>query len=235
MQTRDSVDMKVKQFVFREEFSFPQPRVMKELERIKKASWMRNLHRYLHSLEQDTKQIYLLTSNYEYLDVLLNWLISAVVRSNVTIENILTISMDYSTYSTLQGKGFRSVLVSPSSLFVPNFNFSAPFEKVMMLRLTLMRVISHFGFNVAMIDTDAIMLRDPQPLFDAQEGIHIVGSMGTIPKDLMAEWPMTICIGVVLIRSSERTGKLDYSQTEILLASLQMAQLQNLYNYTITG
>lgn len=208
VQPMDSVDIKVKQFVFREDFFFPQPRVMKELERIKKTSWMRNLHHYLCSLEQDTKQIYLLTSNYEYLDVLLNWLISAVVRSNVTIGNILTISMDYSTHSTLQAKGFSSVLVTPSSLFISNINFSAPFERVMMLRLSLMRVISHFGFNVAMIDTDAIMLRDPQPLFDAQEGIGIVGSMGTIPKDLMAEWPMTICIGVVLVRSSERTGKI---------------------------
>ena len=89
---------------------------------------------------------------------------------------------------------------------MPNFNFSAPFERVMMLRLSLMRIISHFGFNVAMIDTDAIMLRNPEPLFDAQEGMDIVGSMGTIPKDLMDEWPMTICIGVVLIRSSEKTG-----------------------------
>ena len=204
--TISATDNVKEQFVFREDFSFPQPRVIKNLEHIKKSSWMKNIQHYLRSLRQDTKQIYLLTSNYKYLDVLLNWLISAVVRSNVTIENILTISMDYSTHSTLQAKGFPSVLVTPSGIFTPNFNFSAPFERVMMLRLSLMRIISHFGFNVAMIDTDAIMLRNPEPLFDAQEGMDIVGSMGTIPKDLMDEWPMTICIGVVLIRSSEKTG-----------------------------
>lgn len=209
MQPRDSVGIIVEQseLVFREDFSFPQPRVTKELGHIRKTSWIRHLRHYLNSIGHDTKQIYLLTSNYQYLDVLLNWLISAVVRSNVTIQSVLTISMDYSTHSILQAKGFPSVFVAPSNLFIPNFNFSAPFERVMMLRLTLMRIISHFGFDVAMIDTDAIMLKNPQTLFDAQMGIDIIGSMGTIPEDLLSEWPMTICIGVVLVRSSEETGK----------------------------
>ena len=73
----------------------------------------------------------------------------------------------------------------------------------MMLRLTIMRIINHFGFNVAMFDTDAVMLI----IFDTLGTKDIIGSIGTIPDDLFKEWKVTICIGVVLVKSSERTGE----------------------------
>ena len=196
----------VARFQFKEGFSFPQPRVMKPLESIDGTSWMKNLQFYLGSLNDSTKQIYLLTSNSKYIDVLLNWLISAVVRSSVPIQDILVVSMDYSTHKILQIKGFHSVLISPSFLFLPNFNFTRPFEKVMMLRLTIMRIINHFGFDVAMFDTDAVMLKNPQRVFDALDSKDIIGSIGTIPSDLFKEWKVTICIGVVLVRSTDKTG-----------------------------
>ena len=195
-------------FVFRQDFSFPQPRVMKSLEEIKKGHWVENLSIYLSSFDgQAAKQLYLLTSNHKYIDVLLNWLISAVVRSKVPIHNILTISMDVTTHQTLRTRGFPSILVTPSHLFSHSANFTTPFERVMMLRLSLLRIINHFGFDVVMVDTDAIMLRNPQELLDAHSGADIVGSIGTIPEDLFMMWNVTICIGFVLVRSSERTGE----------------------------
>ena len=195
-----------KTFVFREDFSFPQPLVMRELAEIEPAPWIHSLRTFLHSLDPSMSHIYLLTSNFDYVDVLLNWLISAVVRSDIPIKTILTVSMDYATHRLLIERGFNSIFVSPSFLFLPSAEFSQPFEKVMMLRLAIMRIINHFGFNVAMFDTDAILLRDPQPLFAGQVNADIVGSVGTIPDDLFAEWKVTICIGVVLVRSTPKTG-----------------------------
>ena len=193
-----------KQFTFRNNFSFPQPKVMKPLQMIEQATWMQDLHRYLDSLK--IKQMYLLTSNIKYIDVLLNWLISAVVRNNIPIQDILILSLDQKIHNILKGKKFCSIYVPPSSLFSPKYKFSKPFEMVMMLRLSLMRIINHFGFDVAMFDTDAIMLKDPKPLFDELHSEDIVGSLGTIPDDLFAEWKVTICIGVVIVKNSEKTG-----------------------------
>lgn len=209
---RVHVDIDVEQtspFVFRQDFSFPQPRVMKSLEEIKVGSWMQHLHLYLSSFDRPAaaKQLYLLTSNHKYLDVLLNWLISAVVRSKVPIHSILTVSMDVTTHQTLRTRGFHSILITPAHLFSHSANFSVPFEHVMMLRLSLLRIINHFGFDVVMVDTDAIMLKDPQELLDAHSDADIVGSVGTIPEDLFMMWNVTICIGFVLVRSSERTGE----------------------------
>lgn len=194
-------------FIFRDDFSFPQPRVMERLAVIKSSSWMRGLHRYLRSLNEDVEYIHLLTSNFKYIDVLLNWLISAAVRNNIPTQNILIVSMDTATHKILLEKKFCSILVPPFSLFSLQSNFSKPFEKVMMLRLTLMRIINHFGFNVAMFDTDAILLRDPKHIFGRLANADIIGSVGTIPDDLFMEWGVTICIGVVLIKSSVRTGE----------------------------
>ena len=206
---------------FRGEFFLPQPRVVKGPEELERSPWMRSLHTYLRSLNDTTTtrhQIYLLTSNYKYLDVLLNWLISAVVRCNIPMQSILTLSLDYPTHTVLRTRGFSSVLVLQDDLFADqdsDLSFSSPFERVMMLRLSLMRIVNHFGFDVVMVDTDSIMLKDPQPLFDTLKGEDIVGSVGTIPNDLFAEWAVTICIGVVLVRSSERTGESRWCMEEI--------------------
>lgn len=195
-------------FVFDDNFSFPQPKVMRSLKTIQESLWMRDLRMYLDSLKLPVGQIFLLTSNIKYVDVLLNWLISACVRNNIPTQNILIISLDYNVHMILQRRKFNSILIIPNSILSPKFKFSQPFEMVMMLRLTLMRIINHFGFNVAMLDTDAIMLKDPRPLFDALPSMDIIGSLGTIPADLFAEWNVTICIGMVLVKSTERTGNI---------------------------
>ncbi len=195
-----------KRLSFQDDFHFPQPRVMAPLQTIKNSKWMSRLCEYLNSVSQSVKQIYLLTSNFKYVDVLLNWLISAVVRNSIPIKNILILSMDYQVHTVLQSRNFCSLLVPTSSLFSDQYKFAHPFDGVMMLRLALMRIINHFGYDVIMYDTDAVMLRNPQPLFDELSNEDIIGSVGTIPTDLFVDWNVTICIGVVLVRSTVRTG-----------------------------
>lgn len=193
--------------IFQKNFSFPQPRVMRSLDEIKSSKWVHHLRQYLRSLKKPVKQIYLLTSNIKYVDVLLNWLISAVLRSKIPMEHILILSMDDNVHMLLKMRNFSSVLIKPSFLFPQNITFAKPFEMVMMLRLTVMRIINHFGFNVVMYDTDAIMLKDPQSVFDSLHDQDMIGTLGTIPDDLFAEWGVTICIGVVMVKSSMRMGK----------------------------
>ena len=196
--------------VFKREFYFPQPRVMKSVREIEDSPWLLMLRRYLDLPNRSLDYVYLLTSNFKYIDVLLNWLISAVVRSNVSVHDILIISMDYSTHELLTKKKFHSIFVSPSFIFSHTFNFSQPFDEVMMLRLALMRIINHLGVSVAMFDTDAIMLKNPNLLFARQADADIIGSVGTIPDDLFEEWGVTICIGMVLVKSSEKTGSFSF-------------------------
>lgn len=192
-------------FPLRQDFTFPQPEAVQPLTELRTAKWIQSLRQHVDALE--SKEIILATSNSEYRDVLLNWLISATVRSAIPLSSILVVSLDADLHRLLRWKRIPSVLLPPDSLLSPFAYFSEPFERVMMTRLAVMRLLNHWGFDVANYDTDAVILRDPKPLYETLTGSDIIGSVGKIPVDLVQEWGITICIGVVVIKSSERTGK----------------------------
>ena len=193
-----------KRFPFRPEFTFPQPKALRPLEEVKKMKWVRALRKRL-SLFVGT-QVTMVTTNSGYTDVVVNWLISAVVRSRIPISKILIISLNEGIHTLLQREGIASVYLPMFDFLRPTAQFNRSFELVMVTRLSVMRLINHWGFDVANYDTDAILLRDPQPLYDSLSDSDIIGSIGTIPADFYMEWGVTICIGVVVFRSSRRTG-----------------------------
>ncbi len=193
-------------FPFQGDFSFPQPKVTRSLEHISRSPWVTDLRYYL-STYNSSREISLVTSNSKYTDVLLNWLIAATVKSGIPTKSILVISLDATIHRLMLVKQFCSILVPPWTVIAKGVSFSQPFEEVMMTRLAVMRIINHFGHNFVMYDSDAVILKDPQPLYDALPYEDIIGSVGKIPYDLAAAWGITICIGVVLVRSSPKTGK----------------------------
>ena len=194
-----------KRFPFQTKFSFPQPLAVKRREHIAQEQWVQDLRLLLSNVK--SRQVALVTSNIQYIDILLNWLISATVRSGMPLGSVIVVSLDRSIHHLLQSKAIPSVYLPPYSLLNPNAYFSVPFERVMMIRLAVMRIINHFGFDVANYDTDAIILRDPRPLYANFSNYDIIGSVGKIPEDLVKEWGITICIGVVVIKASHRTGE----------------------------
>ena len=171
------------------------------LEEIERSQWVASLRRHLASLAGQ-KVINLVSSNSQYQDVLLNWLISAVVRSRLDLKSILVISMDLPLHMRLTNRGIPTVFVPLYRLIRRDTNFTKPFDRVMMLRLSVMSLISHWGFDVHNYDTDAVLLRDPQPLYDHFPAVDIIGSVGKIPTNLWEKWNVTICIGVVIFRAS---------------------------------
>ncbi len=191
------------QFPILPNFTFPQPKTVLPVSAVVNTPWVHSLRIHLSQLQD--RQINMVTSNFAYTDVLLNWLIAATVRSNIPLSSILVISLSSNLHNFLISKYIPSVYLNPESLLNPDFNFTQEFERVMMVRLSVMRLLNHFGFDVVNYDTDAIILRDPQPLYDELPA-NIIGSVGWIPKDLYEEWGVTLCIGVVVLRSSQETG-----------------------------
>lgn len=162
------------------------------------------MRRHLSTLGK-SKRINMVTSNSIYQDVLLNWLISAAVRSQLPLQSILVISLSQSLHTKLVERKIPSVYIPYFSLLRRGINFTQDFEKVMMLRLAVMRLLNHWGFDVHNYDTDAVLLKDPQPLYDRFAESDIIGSVGKIPRNLMAFWGITVCIGVVILKSNPHT------------------------------
>lgn len=193
-------------------FRIPQSRAMRPLNDVLKNDWVGILKALVNSMPRD-REISLVTSNMAYRDVLLNWLISATVRCHISTRTIVVISLDETLHTFLIKKEINSVFVPPDSLLDPDARFCVEFERVMMIRLTVLRLLSHWGVDVVNYDTDAILLRDPHPLYTMYKGSDIVGSVGVIPDNLYKEWGITICIGVVLFRSSPQLGNSFICQT----------------------
>lgn len=187
---------------------------------------MKSLRGHLSKLS-GRKAINLVTSNSQYQDVLLNWLISAVVRCGLELESVLVLAMDLSLHTRLSHLNIPSVYIPLYHLLRRDTNFTKAFDKVMMFRLAIIRVINHWGFDVHNYDTDAVLLRNPQPLYDHLINSDIIGSVGRIPVDLMNKWGITICIGVVIIRSNPRTEEYWQAMSHVCLASLDDQQKLN--------
>ena len=196
------------------DFNLPVPFATLPLGQLLQVQWMQELRHYLNAITPDSGPVTIVSSDYSYREILLNWLISALVRVDRPLSNVLVLSLDSSLHTLLQGKGFACIHVPPEQLLrsiVINrlaLTGHVAFTQVHILRLTVMRLINHWGFDVANYDTDAIILKNPEPLYYKQyQDSDFIGSYGHSPMDIKQEWGIAICIGAVMIRSSNNTGK----------------------------
>ena len=77
--------------------------------------------------------------------------------------------------------------------------------------------MNHWKYDVVMYDSDAVVLKDPQSLFDSYPGVELVGSAGKGPESIGHIWGRTICTGVLLMRTSPALGRLAAIQASIYL------------------
>ena len=78
---------------------------------------------------------------------------------------------------------------------------------VMVMRLTVMRLLNHWGYDAANYDTDALILKNPEQLFyDDLESSDLIGSRGysSVVKDVLG---LALCAGVFMIKSTLGAGK----------------------------
>lgn len=188
-----------------ENFTFPQPIAIKPKEVLAKTKWFAQLKNFL--INWPDQYLLIVSSNSDYKEVLLNWLVSAVCNAQVSIDNILVVAYDEEVHLLFEGRGIKSVFIPfEDILSITLVNQAPTFTKIMMTRLAVVRLISHWGFDIAHFDTDAIVLKNPLYLFRFHQGSDIIGSLGMFPKKLMKEWGITICAGMVMFRNTQQTG-----------------------------
>ena len=75
----------------------------------------------------------------------------------------------------------------------------------MMIRSIILRLINYWGYDVATYDSDAVVLKNPQTLFDNYTH-DILSSASTYPEAAAKVWGFTLCAGAILYRASSATG-----------------------------
>ena len=167
------------------------------------CSWVQDLYRITH---QSGPQITLLMCNKQYLSVLINWLAYTALQALLVVKDTVILSLDNTTHQVLKQKGFNSVLVPRDSIIRPYANI-AYISAAWVTRLTVIRVLNSFKYDVLSIDSDAMILKDMRPLFENFPAADIIASSGTWPFSLHNKWKgPTLCMGVSLFKATKGTG-----------------------------
>ena len=196
-------------FVISENFTFPHFKcILFDNRKMAKTQWVKDLASLMARSKETT--IFAVTVNEGYKESLFNWLISAVLKGGVSLARILVISLDINIERFLKRHKILCVFVPIQPLFnsARSHYLIDNYGLVMFTRISVIRLLNHWGYSVVNVDTDALILRDPQPLFDKYPFSSIVASSGTQPRTLYSVWNTTICNGLILLRSNKKIGKL---------------------------
>ncbi len=168
--------------------------------------WYKELRDFL-SLRNYDPVVLLTCSSRVFLPILLNWLAAYRLATGSDLSEILVVSTDDPTaHRSIIDKGLNSIFIKNDSDI---FKIKPPEEilSVWIKRLTVVRIMNHLGYDVLIIDLDAIYLKDFTTIIKKYNTSDIVGSMSKAPYELNSKWGFTMCMGVAYFRSSPGTGQ----------------------------
>ena len=183
----------------------PYKGVTRSVDEILVAPWIVEIQRYLMSLT--SRHVSLCIADSRYMEAVVNWLVSALVNIKPPLENVLVISLDLQLHQFLQKRGLGSVFMDPDTILKSNLKLPSKNSHIWITRVVLFRLINHWGYTVATYDSDAVLIKNPQPLFTKLESSDIIGTADIYPFDLHRQWQSpTMSMGMALFRASERIG-----------------------------
>ena len=191
----------------RQNLTFPRQSQTKPLNVVLKLQWVQELKSILTSsiLSTCISPVSVVAADSKYLDVLLNWLLFAM-KAQIPMDTIVIVSFDKTLYNFLKMRSFTTIYVDAETLFDGSI-LSHRYAKILMIRMSVVRLINHFGHDVIHYDPDAILLKDPWPLFyDHNCESDIIAGRGTYPFDINKEFGVTMCMGSAFFRCSPATG-----------------------------
>lgn len=194
--------------VSRSPFSLPgPPSLTKPVSQVLQQPWVSELQDFLQTLPSCRSLVSLVAADSAYGEVLLNWLISAMLKANSALSHILVIALDEDLQALMSNRGFSSVLVHPDTVIETTSPNLRGHSAVFLTRLTVLRIINRMGYSVVHYDTDTVILRNPEVLYRRHSGSDVVASIGWWPYVISQRPPgFTLCMGVILFRSTQQTG-----------------------------
>ena len=176
------------------------------VQEILQAPWIVPLQKFLSKLT--TKHVNLCVADSKYTESLVHWLVSALVKTQPPLQNVIVISLDRVLHDYLEKRGLDSVHVDPWTVLRSDAHMHSNFSHIWATRMVFFRILNFWNYSVATFDSDALILRNPQPLFERYLTSDILGSNGIYPFGLHREWKSsTLCMGTVLFRATQGTGE----------------------------
>ncbi len=159
-----------------------------------------------------------------FREALLNWLIAVLVRQPQPPKNILVLTDKASLCSFVRHHKLPVACLQLSVYALLNQESikkikAHKFNQLLVIRMSVIRILNHFGYDVLNLDSDAILLRNVVPILERNGDSDVVGTFGGgLPKNLHKKWGVVVCMGAVLIRSTPATGRVVENQPVLALA-----------------
>ena len=191
---------------------FPYPKITHQPHEILNSPWATKMKAKLEAVIIG-KQLTFLTASLNYLPILINWLIHAKLNALPLMENLLVVCVDKQCHEILSRKGIVSQLVQVTDIIysMKDMDDNKVFSARVITRLTVLRLLNYWGYDVLVMDIDALLINNIQPIFDHFSDSDIIVSTANaqncIPSAARNAWGFCLCIGLLLIRSNTNTGK----------------------------
>ena len=182
---------------------------IKNEEEFKEVKWQKTLHDHLLTLNEP--YVNMVNGDYKHRVIVENWIVAAVTVLRPPLKNVLVMSLDHKLCDFLANSSHTGHL--PITCFVTTVDSvltaNASHEWIIrtMVRPITVRLINYWGYDVATYDSDAVVLKNPQKLYQRYQSTHLLSSAGVWPKYLAGKWGFTLCTGAVLFKASSEIGK----------------------------
>ena len=177
-----------------------------------KLPWVQELHQMLLNANSTrSPQVNIVVTDRNGIEMLLNWLVAALVRLKEPLHNVIVLGLDAEVCEVLHPHNVSCIHSDPGTFIRQNTGF-LHFSRAFLApqtRLLAARLINYWGYSFASYDTDALILKNPQSLYDSHREVNLIaGAAGHWPEWAIRKWGFSVCLGAVMIRSGPTTGGL---------------------------
>ena len=196
---------------FPEHNALPHHEYLKGSEELKNTTWVADLHDYLMTLNRNVSpHVNLVFADYKHRMLVANWVVAATLKVKPPLHNVLVLSLDKLLCDYLANTAYMTYPLNMTCIATPlsTILYSKGRESwttSMMIRSIILRLINYWGYDVATYDSDAVVLKNPQTLFDNYTH-DILSSASWWPDSQAKPWGFTLCAGAILYRASSATG-----------------------------
>ena len=177
-------------------------------EELQRAEWMRKLYQFLQTLDKRiSPQVNMVFGDSNHTHLVLNWLTAALTLLHPPLHNVMVLSLDHALCDFLTGRGLPVTCIAVPVASIFTLGDVNGWREGILVRFPILRLINYWGYDVAAYDSDAVLLRNPQELYDDKPHVHLFSSAGTFPPLMAQEWGFTLCGGTLVFRASPVTGE----------------------------
>ena len=200
---------RVPTFSLPEKNSLPFRNYIISVEELRKVRWVTELHNHLLTLNKSVSpHLNMVFGDYLHKHLVLNWLYGALVGLKTPLTSVLVLSLDQLLCDIVESRASSLPVSCITATFetTMDFDHKSEWQSRLMVRLLVLRLINHWGYDVATYDSDAVILKNPQDLYDQHLYTDLIASASIWPENIAAEWGFTLCAGVLFLKATSPMG-----------------------------